>query len=84
MCAMQTVRVSSGDRVQVSVFRLPNVEFAAHSLQASLGTYTKQKMLDPNAPLTLIDAKALSAHLQGRFGHQVGLQFKKHASAVAA
>lgn len=73
MCAVQTVKVSSQDRVQVSVFRVPTVEFAAHTLQASLDFYTKRK-LPPDTPQTLIDADELSAHLQTRFGRQVSLR----------
>lgn len=65
----QTVRVSTGDRAQVSVFVVPSAEFAAYTLQAYLDTYSKRR--DPNGVQTMIETEVLSAHLKSRFESQV-------------
>lgn len=68
---LQTVRVSTGDQAQVSVFAVPSAEFAAYTLQAYLDTYSKRR--DPNGVQTMIETDVLSAHLKSRFASQVSM-----------
>ena len=69
---LQTLRVSTGDRVQATVFIVPKDTFAIVMLSAQIDFVSKRKPANAAAVMEL-DAAHLTAHLQSRFGTQVSL-----------
>ena len=65
---MQTLRVSTGDRVAVNVFRLPREDFAISVLSATVNFVSKRAVA---GPAMMLDAPEMNGHLQSRFGSQV-------------
>ena len=68
MHCVQTLRVSTGDRVAVNVFRLPREDFAISVLSATVNFVSKRAVA---GPAMMLDAPEMNAHLQSRFGTQV-------------
>lgn len=68
MQCMQTLRVSTGDRVAITVFRLPRDDFAVSVLSATVTFVSKRAVA---GPAMMLDAPEMNAHLQSRFGTQV-------------
>lgn len=66
---IQTLRVSTGDRVALNIFRLPKEDFAITVLSATVSFVTKRAVAA--GPAMMLDAPEMNAHLQSRFGTQV-------------
>ena len=71
---LQTLRVSTGDRVLANVFIVPKDTFAIMMFSAQIDYVSKRKTAGATTAMEL-DAALLTSHLQSRFGTQVSLQF---------
>lgn len=65
---VQTLRVSTGDRIAVNVFYPPKEDFAISVLSATVNFVSKRPVA---GPALMLDAPEMNAHLQSRFGSQV-------------